>query len=371
MSTREDLYIILEIARGATVNDIKKAFRRLARRYHPDINPGDRTAEERFKRISEAYEVLSDPLKRQFYDSNGFYSDGVLEPPKVDASWGFSFEGFDFSRSQTSGFSDTIGQFFNRQNNKREPERGQDLEYQMSIGFEDSLKGFKTTINAIRRSPCPSCKGSGRALPAGPGVQTSCPACGGAGKLAVSKGRLHFSVGCSECGGVGHRTPVCPDCRGDGRISHNESIEIEIPSGVSTGSRIRFPGKGDAGRYGGPPGDLYFVTNVAAHPFFKRAGDNLQCTVPISFSEAALGAKIEVPTVDGPATVRIPPGTQNNQVFRLRGKGAPSLIDGSVRGDQYVEVRIVVPRVADERSKEILREFAKLNPENPRKEIWK
>lgn len=370
MSTQDNLYVVLEIAREASDNDIKKAFRKLARRFHPDINPGDRTAEERFKRISEAYEILSDPLKRQFYDKNGFYTDGVLETDKVESTWGFSFQGFDFSRSETASLGDPLGQFFNRQNAKRTPERGQDLEYQMSISFEESMRGMKTTINAIRRAPCPACGGNGRAAASNREVPL-CATCGGAGKLSVTKGRLQFSVTCAECGGVGKRIPVCSECQGDGRVSRNETLEVEIPAGVGAGSRIRYAGKGDAGRLGGPPGDLYFVMNVAPHPFFKRAGDNLQCTVPISFCEAALGAKIDVPTVNGSAVLRIPPSTQNNQVFRLRGRGAPSLLDASIRGDQYVEVKIVVPKIADERSKEILREFAKLNSEDPRKEIWK
>jgi molecular chaperone DnaJ len=187
----------------------------------------------------------------------------------------------------------------------------------------------------------------------------------------MTKGMLQFAVNCPECGGTGRQIAVCPECGGESRVPKNEVLDVEIPPGVSTSSRVRFQGRGDAGRLGGPPGDLYVVTNVAQHPFFTRAGDNIHCTIPITVTEAVLGAKIEVPTIDGRAIVRIPPGTQNSQTFRLRAKGAPSLIDPEGRGDQYVAVRVVIPRVSDEKSKEILRELSRLNPEDPRKEIWK
>lgn len=368
MTGRDDLYIILEIGRTASENDIKRAFRKLARRCHPDINPGDRSAEERFKRISEAYEVLSDPAKRKFYDENGFYSEGVLTSSR-SAEWGFSFEGFDFTKAGTSGMGEVFGQVFTRQTGfRREPESGQDLEYQISLSFDDSIHGLQTTISVLRKSPCGTCKATGRKL----GMRdTPCMRCGGAGKTAFSKGLLQFSVTCSECGGSGKNVIECSECGGEGRVARNESVDVQIPAGVSTGSRIRFAGKGDTGRLGGPPGDLYIVTNVASHPFFKRVGDNIHCVVPITIAEAILGAKIEVPTIEGQAMVRIPPGTQNGQTFRLREKGAPSLLDPRARGDQYVEVMVVIPRICDERSKEILRELSKLNPEDPRKEIWK
>lgn len=368
MTRREDLYIILEIGRTASENDIKKAFRKLARRFHPDINPGDRSAEERFKRISEAYEILSDPLKRRFYDDNGFYTEGVLTTDHV-RDWGFSFEGFDFSKGGSSGFAEAFGPAFARSRaTSRQPDRGQDLEYQISLSFDDSIRGLKTTISVLRKSPCAVCKGNGRLVGS---RDTPCNRCGGVGKTSVTKGLLQFSVICPDCGGAGRHVTECRDCGGEGRIPRNESVDAEIPPGVATGTRIRFQSKGDAGLLGGPPGDLFIVTNVAPHPFFTRVGDNIHCSVPITVTEAALGAKIEVPTIEGPALVRIPPGTQNNQTFRLRTKGAPSLLDSRARGDQYVEVKVVIPRVADERSKEILKELAKLNPEDPRKELWK
>ena len=368
MTRREDLYIILEIGRTASENDIKRAFRKLARRCHPDINPGDRSAEERFKRIAEAYEVLSDPAKRKFYDENGFYSEGVLTETQ-STEWGFTFEGLDFSKTGSPGMSELFGQVFSRHiTYRREPERGQDLEYQISLSFDDSIRGIKSSISVLRKSPCPVCKATGRKLGARESV---CMRCSGTGKAAVTKGLLQFSMNCPDCGGSGVQFSQCPECNGDGRVARNEQVEVDIPAGVTTGARIRFANKGDMGRIGGQPGDLYVVTNVAPHPFFKRVGDNIHCTVPITIAEAALGSKIEVPTIDGPTIVRVLPGTQNNQTFRLRDKGAPSLLDPRARGDQYVEVRVVIPRICDERSKEILRELSKLNPEDPRKEIWK
>ena len=370
MSTPSDLYVVLEVVRTASENDIKKAFRKLARRYHPDINPGDRTAEDHFKLISEAYEVLSDPLKRQFYDQNGFYTEGVLEQRGTRAgaaTWGFSFKAFDFSGSPQSPAGEAFSHFFSRQAARRDPERGQDLEYQMSIGFSDSISGVKMRISVQRRQACPECQGMGRASAERSDV---CASCGGNGTVARLRGRLQFMAPCDDCSGTGRVTTDCPDCGGEGRVPRTDLMEVDIPPGVSAGARIRFPGKGDAGRYGGPNGDLYVITNVAPHPFFTRTGDNVQCVLPVTFTEAALGAKVEVPTVDGKAVVRIPPGTQNGQTFRLRGKGAPSLMQPGMRGDQFVEVYIFVPRVADERSKEILKEFAHLNSEDPRKDIW-
>jgi len=366
LSSREDLYLILEIERAASVEDIKKAFRKLARRFHPDINPGDRTAEERFKRISEAYEILSDPSKRQFYDDNGFYTEGVLTEHRSTTEWSFSFEGFDFSQGSRP-YVDVLGQAFGRSRARHEPERGEDLEYQISLGFDDSIRGLKTRVSVLRHSTCGSCKGSGRLTGS---RDTACLRCSGLGKTSITKGLLQFSLNCPDCGGSGRQVTGCRDCAGEGRVRQNQTIDIEIPPGVSTGSRIRFAGQGDTGRLTGQPGDLYVVTNVAPHPFFNRAGDNIHCTVPISFAEAALGAKVEVPTIDGPALVRIPPGTQNGQSFRLRGRGVPSLLDPRARGDQYVEVRVVVPKLADERSKEIIRELARLNADDPRKGLW-
>ena len=367
MTGKDGLYVILEVGRTASVVEIKRAFRKLARRYHPDINPGDLHAEDRFKGITEAYEILSDPLKREFYDINGFYTDGVLEPNAADASFGFSFQGFNFGRSSHSEFSEIFGQVFGHRVERRDPERGPDLEYPISIGFDESIRGRHATIGVLRQGACGTCNGAGQAAGS---RENACAVCGGTGKTTRAKGHLQFAVTCGDCGGSGRSITPCRDCGGEGRFPGTETLDIDLPAGMATGSRIRVPGKGDAGRFGGPAGDLYVVVNVAEHAFFKRKGDNIHCGIPLTVTEAALGTKIEVPTIDGPAMVRIPPGTQTGQTFRMRGKGAPSLMNPGLRGDQYVEVKIVVPRVADERSKQILRELAKLNPEDLRKDLW-
>jgi len=363
---RDDLYVILEVGRSASVADIKKSFRRLARRFHPDVNPGDRRAEERFKRISEAYVVLSHPEKRHFYDKNGFYSEEGDVWNSPSSAWGFTFQGFDFSGGPLNSAAGIFGAAFPRTPGQGSAERGADLEYQISISFSESISGLKTRINIQRYRRCPTCIG-----PAGLPLQREmdCVSCGGEGKTFRTKGRLRIAVTCPGCQGSGQVPKICDACGGNGRVSQMDGLDVEIPAGVSTASRVRVPGEGDVGLHGGPPGDLYVITNVAPHRFFGRVGEHIHCVLPISFSEAALGTKIEVPTIDGSAIVRIPPGTQNGQVFRMRGEGAPSLLRPGTRGDQLVEVRVVVPRIADERSKEILREFARLNSEDIRKDI--
>ena len=361
--SNEDYYRLLGVKRDASADEIKKAYRKLARKYHPDVNPGDKQAEERFKKISEAYDVLSDPKKRGVYDTYGTYSEN-FQPGSAPRGGGFDFAGFDFSNLGHSGFSDIFSQFFHGETSAPRPQKGEDLEYQISIGFDEALKGLQTRITYARKDVCPTC--SGRGLASG-GKERLCPSCQGSGKVEQAHGRMRFTSTCPQCGGSGQVGRQCTQCNGEGRVRKTENLEIKIPAGVQTGSRIRFAGKGDAGILGGPPGDLYIVSTVSPHPFFERVGDNIYCKVPVTVTEAALGAKIEVPTVDGKAMLKIPPGTQSGQKFRLREKGAPSL-RAATRGDQFVEVKIVVPRVADERSKEILRELARLNPDNPRAE---
>jgi molecular chaperone DnaJ len=365
MTSKDDLYFILEVDRAASENDIKRAFRKLARRFHPDINPGDRHSEDRFKRITEAYEILSDPLKREFYDINGFYSEGVLESNRAQTSWGFSFQGFNFSRPGHLDFSDIFS--YPTDAERREPQRGQDLEQAIAISFEDSLRGRTARISVARMSACKTCGCTGQA----PGSrEISCVVCAGVGKVTRAKGHLQFAVTCSNCAGTGRSITRCRDCGGDGRTSVSEMMDVDLPPGVATGSTVRVAGKGNAGRFGGPDGDLYVVVSVAEHPFFKRIGDNIHCTIGLTVTEAVLGTKIEVPTIDGRAMVRIPPGTQPGQTMRMRGRGAPSLLNPGMRGDQYVEVKVFIPRVSDERSKQILKELAKLNPEDPRSSPW-
>ena len=361
----EDYYRLLGVSRDASAEEIKKAYRKLARKYHPDVNPGDKHAEERFKKISEAYDVLSDPKKREVYNAYGSYSDSFRQGAGRPAP-GVDFSGFDFSGFGGTGFSDIFSQFFQGGARTPQPQHGEDLEYQVSIGFHEALKGLQTRITYARRDNCSSCQAKGQSSE---GKIRECAPCQGTGRVTQTRGRMQFSVTCSQCGGTGRSGKECPVCRGEGRVRTTENLEIRIPAGVQTGSRIRFAGKGDAGIQGAPPGDLYIVASVGSHPFFERVGDNIYCKVPVTLTEAALGAKIEVPTVDGRAMLKIPPGTQHGQKFRLRERGAPSL-RAAARGDQFVEVQVVLPKIADERSKEIVRELARLNPSNPRSGLF-
>ncbi len=361
-------YDVLGVGRKARLADIKKSYRRLARKYHPDLNPGDKRAEERFKLISEAYDVLSDPEKRKKHDIELQYGDRFASDaaggPFRGAGPGPEI-GFDFGDlgGATSGFSAFFSEIFGRREEEtREdtrPRRGEDVTRTLAIGFFDALRGLTTELSVEAESPCPRCNGSGT-VPSR--ARRPCPDCAGTGRISHISGTLRFATTCRRCGGQGALgTEGCGNCRGASVLKGRETLKVHIPAGVDNGSRVRVGGKGRAGRNGGPNGDLYIVTNVAAHPFFTRIGDNIQCTVPITVSEAALGARIDVPTIDGSASVKIPPGTEGGQKFRLRGKGAP-LLRGSGRGDQYVEVRIVTPRATDEKSRQLLRELGALSP---------
>ena len=389
VGTQKDYYAILGVSRDAKPPEIRKAYRRLARKYHPDVNPGNKTAEEKFKELSQAYEILGDEKKRQVYDQYGFYSDNIPPGgPGPGASTGagapgVDFSGFDFSNFDNvdtepekrggfgGGFRDIFSQLFNRSGEREEeeaegPQKGGDLEHHLHLGFWDAIRGTQVRITIARQETCPTCKGTGSAG----GAPITCPACGGTGKTTRQAGTMRFTVTCPQCGGTGRQRRPCQTCGGSGFVRKPESFEVRIPPGVDTGSRVRVPGKGNAGVRGGPAGDLYIVTEVEPHPIFERKGDNIYVKVPVTVSEAALGAKVEVPTLVGPSTIKIPPGTQSGQKLRLRGKGAPSL-RGDARGDQFVEVQVVVPRVADERTREILRELAHLNPQDPRQELKK
>jgi molecular chaperone DnaJ len=390
VGTQKDYYATLGVSRGAKQEEIRKAYRRLARKYHPDVNPGNKASEEKFKQISEAYEILGDDKKRQVYDQYGFYSNNIPPggpgpgpstgaggpSPGVDFS-GFDFSNFDNVDTETErrggfggAFRDIFSQLFNRSGQREEeeegPQKGSDIEYQMHLGFWDAIRGTQVRITVGRLETCPTCKGSGSAG----GAPATCTACGGTGKATRQAGTMRFTITCPQCGGSGRQRRACPTCGGSGSVRKPESFEVRIPPGVDTGSRVRVAGKGNAGVGGGPAGDLYIVTEVEPHPVFERKGDNIYVKVPVTIAEAALGAKVEVPTLVGPSTIKIPPGTQSGQQLRLRGKGAPSL-RSEARGDQFVEVQVVVPRVADERTKEILRELARLNPEDPRQELKK
>lgn len=376
---KEDYYKILGTKRDAKPEELKKAYRRLARKYHPDVNPGDKTAEERFKQMSEAFDVLSDPKKRAVYDRFGEYSDNLANAAaNAGASSAytrgtpFDFSGFDWSAASTSpGGSGSIRDIFadlfgggktEREPPRPQPERGTDIEMPLSLSFEEAITGLTTNLTVNRSDQCSRCHGAGDTG----GALTVCSTCKGTGQVQKSGGRLRFSQECPDCGASGKRRAPCSLCKGKGTLPKTETVKVRIPAGVDTGSRVRIPAKGEGGRMGAPPGDLFIITNVGRHSHFTRKGDNIYVTVPITVPEAALGAKIEVPTVTGKAQLRIPPGTQSGQKFRLRRRGAPSLRDPNTHGDQFVEVQVVLPKVISEETKELLRRYGQLNDENPR-----
>ena len=376
---KEDLYQVLGVNKKATTDEIKKAYKKLARKYHPDVNPGDKKAEDQFKKISHAYTILSDPSKRAQYDQYGALLGEGQPPPGAGQNINFDFQGFDFSNLGGSSFGDIFSDLFGSMRGQgggtkrgrtqtaetRSAERGQDILHPINISFLDAIRGISTEIHLDRLVACNTCRGTGNAPNSTPG---ECSECRGTGQVNRSRGYMKFSSLCPVCGGKGVIQTPCATCAGKGSVRKTETIRVNLPPGVDSGSKVRVAGKGHGGFSGGPDGDLYLMVNVAPHPIFKREGDNVHLIVPVTITEAALGSKIEVPTVDGSATMKIPPGTQSGQVFRLREKGAPSLRGGS-RGDQLVEVRIVMAPIRDERSKEILREFEKLNPIHPREDL--
>src|SRR2546425_3297970 len=378
---KKHYYEVLGVKRDAKPEEIKKAYRRLARKYHPDVNPGDKASEERFKLTTEAHDVLSDPKKRKVYDRFGEYSEHLADAaargagPSAGrtAAGGFDFTGFDWGSASTAGgggssfrdiFSDLFGGGAAKEKEppRPQPQRGADIEMPLALSFEEAIKGLTTNLTVNRSEQCSRCNGAGDI--GGPVVV--CQTCKGSGQVQRAGGRLRFSQECPDCGGSGRRRTPCSLCKGKGTMPKTETVKVRIPAGVDTGSRVRIPGKGEGGRLGAPPGDLHIITNVGPHKYFTRKGDNIYVTVPITVPEAALGAKIEVPTVEGKAQLRIAPGTQSGQRFRLRQRGAPSLRDPNAHGDQFVEVQVVLPKVISEETKELLRKYAQMNAENPR-----
>ena len=373
-TTKQDYYEALGVSRKTPLKEIRQAYRRLARKYHPDLNPGDKSSEERFKQIQEAYDVLSDSKKRQVYDQFGFYSESGAPPGATGAGPGeihVDFGGFDFGGGAGAGtsFRDLFNQFFRGTGAAEaaaQPQSGSDLEYHIEVSFAEAVRGTVKKLNIARLDNCAECAGSG----ASGGAQQACSACSGSGRASQTAGKLRFNVTCTRCAGTGRLRTICRNCGGEGRLRRADAIDIRIPAGVQSGSRVRAPGRGNAGVMGGPAGDLYIVTKVQDHSFFRREGDDIHCTVPVSVSEATLGAKIEVPTLDGRAQLRIPPGTNSGQKFRLREKGAPSARNAQQRGDQYIEVQVVVPKANDERVRELVRELGRLTYEDVRKELF-
>jgi molecular chaperone DnaJ len=354
-----DLYVVLGLPVGAKESEIRRAYRRLARRFHPDVNPGDRTAEVRFRQIVEAYETLTDPDRRSRYDSGGA-SDS--SGPRRSSG----FEGFDFSAAgadQSVTFGDLFAEVLvDRATERHRHERGADLHHPLQLSFEESLAGTTRSVTVTRREACRACAGSGRTR-VSPGP---CSLCEGSGTVRSARGHRVFSRSCSGCGGSGRQRPqACEACGGTGLETRGETMQVRLPAGIGDGARVRVPGKGNVGSVGGPPGDLYITTQVAPHPWFRREGDDVHTLLNLAVHEAALGARVEVPTLDGPTRLRVPPGTQSGQRFRLRDRGATSTRDGR-RGDLVVEVRLMLPRILDERSKELLREFGEINSENVR-----
>lgn len=353
-----DLYELLGIPRGATLIEIKRSYKRLARKYHPDINPGDHTAEAHFKEITRAYEILSDPERRLRYDA------GVLA--SVSSSVSIEFEGFDFSAAAAHGdttFGDLFAEVFAPQQEIRglHPERGADLHATVGISFDEAMRGAQRHVTLTRRHTCHTCRGAGMLNI----TESRCSRCQGSGVIRSRRGSMLFSKSCETCGGVGRMAQTsCATCSGLGVEMRSETITVRIPAGVADGARIRVPDNGNAGVRGGRTGDLYITVQVEAHDAFRREGDDLHTVVAIGVHEAALGAKIEVAAADGMARLRVPPGTQTGQRFRIRGRGAPSPRDGQ-RGDLVVEVKIMLPKMLDERSKELLREFGRINGERP------
>jgi molecular chaperone DnaJ len=380
-STKTDYYELLGVSRKASAKDIRAAFRKLARKYHPDLNPGDKASEEKFKQLQEAYDVLSDSKKRQMYDQYGFYSENV---PTGDYGQGgagadnnvnFDFNGFDFSGGSGgtgsgggASFRDLFSQFFGGRGGgagvEEEAEPGSALEYKLEIDFWDAVRGAVKKLQITRLDTCETCHGTGAI-----GSPQTCPTCHGTGTVQQAAGKMRFNVPCNRCGGTGKLRTACKTCGGEGRMRRTETIDVRIPAGVASGGRVRVPGKGNAGTMGAPAGDLYLLVEVRPHPFFERRVNDLYTKVPITVSEATLGAKVEVPTIDGRSIVRIPPGTNSGSTLRLREKGVPSARNGT-RGDQYVEIQVVVPKPTDERVRNIMKELETVAPEDPRKDLF-
>jgi len=387
----KDYYATLGVKKTATSDEIRKAFRKLARKYHPDVNPGDKKAEEKFKELSEANDVLSDEKKRKVYDQVGFYSDQI-DPAQAEAyarqqggggQPPVDFGGFDFSGFQGGGgfqggagqqqgagsqswgsFKDIFSGIFTgaqQPQRPRGPQPGTDIEYQATVDFWTAIRGGQARIQVNRQETCPTCHGH-----ASTGGPTQCPECNGTGQVTQMGGRMKFNIPCPGCNGTGRTTNECATCNGEGVVNRTETVDFRIKAGTRDGQRIRLQGKGNAGLNGGAPGDLYLIVRTGTNPVFTRVGDDIHLTVPVTIAEASLGAKVDVPTIDGRAQLKIPPGTQSGQKLRMRGRGVENAGHPEKRGDEIVTVEAVVPTLNDERSREIMRELAKLNNQDPR-----
>src|SRR5688500_5385108 len=342
-----DYYNLLGLAPGASISDVKRAYRRLSRRYHPGLNPGDRAAEALFQRISQAYETLVDPKRRQQYDANGAPAAEGRDDPT------FEFAGFDFSTAAQGAQAATFSELFAEVMNPLpdavpKPETGADLYAALTVPFLDAGRGANRQVVVTRQEVCAACRGSGHVrTPEG-----RCAACQATGKVRWARGHMVFSKTCSACGGSGQRRQqLCEVCGAHGRVVRTEAVPVDLAPGTPDGIRLRIPGRGHAGRNGGRAGDLYVTVHVEPHHLFRREGDDLHLQVPLAVHEAVLGTRIDVPSLDGPVRLRVPPGTQAGHRFRLRGRGVPT--PSGTAGDLIVEVTLVLPSLVDERSKEL------------------
>ncbi len=361
-----DYYKILNVDKKATLAEIKKSYRKLARKYHPDLNPGDKVSEKKFKEITEAYEVLKDPKKRKQYDSFGTTGNNFRSGNKHS-----DFRGFDFNTSGSSSFGDIFETIFGNfgSNTHRssprpdKPQRGEDLHYSMNLSFIDSVNGIEIPIQVFRKEVCPDCKGEKT-------IKTSkrikCRICGGTGKVERQTGFMRFATPCSNCGGTGFLTgEKCKTCNGEGRIGKNSKLKVKIPAGVENNSKIRIAGKGNSGISGGKPGDLIITISVSPHRYFKRQGYNIEIELPVTYAEAALGAKIEIPTIEGKTLLKIPPSTNSGQKMRLKNRGVINPKTKS-KGDMYISIKIIPPSIKAIEVREMLKKIEEKSPYNPR-----
>jgi molecular chaperone DnaJ len=357
-----DFYILLGVDSSATTADIKRAYRRLSRRYHPGINPGDRAAEALFQQITEAYETLIDPQRRSTYDANG----GRSREAAPDRT--FEFSGFDFSFRaqgvQAATFTELFADVLHPTGAGAAAEHGADLHASLTVPFIEAVQGARRQVIVTRQEVCAACRGRGF-------VQTTegrCGHCHATGKVRWARGHMVFSKPCAACSGTGKlQQQRCDVCAGHGRVVRTEAVIVDVPAGTADGARLRVAGKGHAGRHGGRTGDLYVTVHVESHQFFLREGEHLYVRVPLAVHEAVLGTRIDVPSLEGPVRLRVPPGTQAGHRFRLKGRGVPT--PSGLRGDLIIEVTLVLPPVVDERSKELMREFGRLNSGDVRRNL--
>ena len=352
----KDFYKTLDVNKDASQDEIKKAFRKLARKYHPDLNPGDKVSEQKFKELNDAYEVLSDAKKRAEYDQFG------SSPFGAGGQGSEGFRTYDYRDFDAGGFGDIFGDLFGAGGRTGPYQaKGPDMIMNLTLSLEEAFSGITKPITFNHEVTCKTCNGQG--------AESSriCDVCKGAGSVRTSRGFFKMAQPCTACGGTGRRvTKVCAACGGRGAILQTENLKVKIPRGADTGSRVRLKGMGGAGAAGGPSGDLFIEITVRPHRIFKRKGDDIYLDLPVTFGEAVLGAKIEVPTIDGIASMTLPAGTQGGQRLKLSGKGFPSTKTG-VRGNQYIDTKIIVPKDIDGKAKDVIREVDALYKENPRK----